>query len=216
MNGMEDIYKKSKLGGRAGFGRRPVILVIDLQKGFTHPDTPEGDGMDAAVDAVNTLTEAGRQKGIKVFFFRMGCRKDGIDVGVFGHKAFVVKEFTPGSWQRELDDRLKVKDYDVVIEKHWPSAFFGTHLVQSLITMHIDTVIVTGCTTSGCVNCTVVDSCSYGFRTIVVEEGVADRSKEIHNMFLFNMNHKYADVMRLNEVAEEIDKLDRLEYDLLW
>jgi nicotinamidase-related amidase len=82
--------------------------------------------------------------------------------------------------------------------------------------MHIDTVIVTGCTTAGCVNCTVIDSCSYGFRTVVVEEGVADRSEETHNMFLFNMGNKYADVLKLNEVIEKINKLDKLEYDLLW
>jgi len=216
MNEKEEIYEKSKLGGRAGFGKRPVVFVIDMQKGFTQPDAPGGGGMDSTVEAVNELIDAAREKNVKVFFFRVGYRKDGIDLGVFGHKAFVLREFTRDSRFYELDDRLKIKDEDVVMEKHWSSAFFGTHLVQSLITMHIDTVIITGCTTAGCVNCTVIDSCSYGFRTVVVEEGVADRSEETHNMFLFNMGNKYADVIKLKEVIEAINKLDKLEYDLLW
>jgi isochorismate hydrolase len=77
-------------------------------------------------------------------------------------------------------------------------------------------LILTGCTTAGCVYATAVDSCSYGFRTVVVSDGVTDRSEETHNMFLWNMGQKYADVMDVPEVVKEIGKLDRLEYDLLW
>jgi len=212
----EEIYVKSKLGGKAGFGKRPAIIVVDLQKGFTNPDAPGGGGMDGTVAAVNKLNQAARNKNIKIFFFHVGYRKDGIDLGVFGHKAFVLRDFITDSWLFELDDRLEVKEHDIIMEKHWSSAFFATHLVQSLITMHIDTVIITGATTAGCVNCTVIDSCSYGFRTVVVEEAVADRAKETHDMFLFNMGNKYADVVKLDEVIEQINKLEPLEYDLLW
>lgn len=216
MSGKEDIYKKSKLGGNVGLGNRPAIVVIDLQKGFTLPDAPAGGDMTSTVEAVNLLTDAAREKNIRVFYTRVGYNIDGLDLGVFGHKAFVLRDYTRDSWYYELDERLKVKDEDVIIEKHWPSSFFGTHLLPMLITMHIDTLIVTGCTTAGCVYATVVDSCSYGFRTIVVEEGIADRAVETHNMFLWNMGQKYADVMKTHEVIEEIHKLEEMKYDLLW
>lgn len=216
MSDKEKIYEKAKLGGKVGFGKRPAIVVIDLQKGFTLPTAPAGGDMTSTVEVVNSLTEAAREKNIKVFYTRVGYQKDGIDLGVFGHKAFVLRDFTRDTWYYELDDRLKIKEEDVVMEKHWPSSFFGTHLLQMLITMHIDTLIVTGCTTAGCVYATVVDSCSYGFRTVVVTEGVADRALETHNMFLWNMGQKYADVMTLSEVIDEIGKLEKLEYDLLW
>ena len=101
------------------------------------------------------------------------------------------------------------------MEKHWPSTFFGTHLLSMLITTHTDTVILTGCTTAGCVYASAVDSCSYGFRTIVVSDGVADRAEETHNMFLWNMGQKYADVLSVDETIENIKGLEKLEYDLL-
>lgn len=216
MSDKEQIYQKSKLGGKVGLGKRPAIVVIDLQKGFTLPSAPAGGDMTSTVEAVNKLTDAAREKNIRIFYTRVGYNRDGSDLGVFGHKAFVLKDFTRDSWYYELDDRLKIKENDIIIEKHWPSSFFGTHLLQMLITMHIDTLIVTGCTTAGCVYATVVDSCSYGFRTAVVMEGVADRAQETHNMFLWNMGQKYADIMSVDEVIEGIQKLEKLEYDLLW
>lgn len=216
MSEKEQIYQKAKLGGAVGFGKRPAIVVIDLQKGFTLPSAPAGGDMTSTVETVNKLTEAARDKNIKVIYTRVGYNKDGVDLGVFGHKAFVLRDFTRDSWYYEMDDRLNIKEDDIVMEKHWPSAFFGTHLLQMLITMHIDTLIVTGCTTAGCVYATVVDACSYGFRTIVVKEGVADRAEETHNMFLWNMGQKYADILSVDEVIEEITKLNKMEYDLLW
>lgn len=216
MSDKEKIYEKSKLGGKVGLGRRPAIVVIDLQKGFTLPAAVAGGDMTSTVEAVNKLTEAAREKNIRVFYTRVGYQRDGTDLGVFGHKAFVLREFTRDTLDYELDDRLKIREEDIIIEKHWPSAFFGTHLLQMLITLHTDTLIVTGCTTAGCVYASVVDSCSYGFRTVVVSEGVADRAQETHNMFLWNMGQKYADVMSVDEVIKEINKLEKLEYDLLW
>lgn len=215
MSGKEDAYASSNLGGKVGFGKRPAIVVIDLQKGFTLPEATAGADMSQTVENVNKLTEAGREKNIKVYYTRVGYQKDGIDLGVFGYKAFVLREFTRDHWNYELDERLKIREEDLIIEKHWPSAFFGTHLVQMLITTHVDTLIITGCTTAGCIYASTVDSCSYGFRTMVVSDGVADRAEETHNMFLWNMGQKYADVLTVDETIEEIKKIEKLEYDLL-
>lgn len=216
MSDKDKIYQKAKLGGGVGFGKRPAIVVIDLQKGFTLPTAPAGGDMTKTVEAVNKLTEAARKKNVKVIYTRVGYSKDGIDLGVFGHKAMILREFTRDHWYYEMDERLKIKEGDVILEKHWPSALFGTHLLQMLIPMHIDTLILTGCTTAGCVYATTVDSCSYGFRTVVVSDGVTDRSEETHNMFIWNMGQKYADIMDVDATIREIGKIDRMEYDLLW
>jgi nicotinamidase-related amidase len=215
MSGKEQVYASSKLGGKVGFGKRPAILVIDLQKGFTLEKATAGADMTKTVESVNELTEAARGKNVKVYYTRVGYQKDGIDLGVFGHKAFVLREFTRDHWNYEMDDRLKIKEEDVIIEKHWPSSFFGTHLLSMLITTHIDTLILTGCTTAGCIYATTVDSCSYGFRTMVVSDGVVDRAEETHNMFLWNMGQKYADILTVKETIAEINKIEKMNYDLL-
>lgn len=212
----QEAYSRSKLGGGIGFGKRPAIVVIDFQKGFTLPEAPAGGDMTAAVNtAVKVINEA-RKKNIKVFYTRVGYNKDGSDLLAFGHKATILREFTRDHWYYEWDERLDIREEDICIEKHWPSAFFGTHFVQMLIGMRIDTLIVCGCTTAGCVYATVVDSCSYGFRTIVVPDGVADRAKETHDMFLWNMGQKYADIMTSDEVITKINELEPLTYDLLY
>lgn len=216
MSDKEAVYEKSKLGGKVGFGKRPAIVVIDLQKGFTLPDATAGADMTGTVEKVNELTEAARVKDIKVIYTRVGYQKGGMDLGVFGHKAFVLRDFTRNTRDYEMDDRLKIHDGDIVMEKHWPSVFFGTHMVQMLTTLHIDTFILTGCTTAGCVYASCVDSCSYGFRTMVIQDAVADRALETHNMFLWNMGQKYADIMTTTEAIAEIHNLDKLTYDLLW
>src|SRR5512140_1601315 len=216
MGDKDQSYQKAGLGARVGFGKRPAIVVIDLQKGFTLRSAPAGGDMTATVEAVNRLTDAGREKIVRAYYTRVGYSKDGIDLGAWGYKAPILRQFTRDHWFYEMDERLKIKEHDVVMEKHWPSGFFGTDFLQMLIKTHVDTLIVTGCTTAGCVYATTVDSCSYGFRTIVVSDGVTDRAQEAHNMFLWNMGQKYADVMTTSEVITEFGKIDRMDYDLLW
>jgi len=214
---MEDkakIYQKAKLGGKIGMGKRPAIVVIDLQKAFL-PSAPAGADMTSTIKAVNRLTEEARKKDIKVYYTRVGYSRDGIDAGLWAHKIWVIRDFTRDSEYYEMDDRLKIKADDVIIEKHWASAFLGTHLLPMLVATNIDTLIVTGWSTAGGVYATAVDSCSHGFRTIIVSEGVADRTKETHEMFLWNMGQKYGDVMSDDEVISGINKLDRLEYPMM-
>jgi len=210
MNTKEQAYKRGKFGGKIGFGKRPAIVVVDFQKGFTQPDAMAGGDMTREVEATAKITTAAHIKKIRSFYTRVGYNKDGSDLGVFGLKVGILKEFTRDSELYELDDRLQIADNGIVLEKHWPSAFFGTHLNQMLIPMSIDTIIITGCTTAGCVYATAIDSCSYGYRTIVVSDAVADRSSETHNIFLWNMGQKYADIMTSDEVIQEISKMQSL------
>ena len=212
----EQVYEKAKLGGDVGFGKRPAILIIDFQKGFTVPDAPAGGDMKDAVEKATKIVDAGRERNIKNFYTRVGFNKDGSDLMVFGQKATILKEFTRDHWYYEYDDQLDIRDEDITIEKHWPSPFFGTHLQAMLTAMHIDTLILTGCTTAGCIYAAAIDACSYGYRTIVAEDGIADRSEETHEIFLWNMGQKYADIMTSKEIVEEIRKVEKLTYDFLY
>jgi len=210
-------YKEAKLGHRVGFGKRPAIVVVDLQKAFTDPNASAGGDLSETIENVNKLTDEARKKNIKIFFARLGYQSPcGIDLGTWGHKVLVEREFLRNTENYEMDDRLKINEEDIIFEKHWASAFFGSHLVQMLIPLHIDTVIVTGCTVAGCLYATALDSCSYGFRTIVASDAASDRSEEMRNLFMWNIDQKYADVMTVKQISMHIQELEVLDYDMLW
>lgn len=216
MDSKDAIYKKAGLGGKVGFGKRPAIIVIDFQKAFTCADAPAGTDMSFQCKQTKKLTDAARKKNIRIFYTRVGFAKDGIDIGLWGEKCCSNKLVTRDTWLYEWDDNLDIRPEDVLIEKHWPSAFFGTHLAQMLIPLHIDTTILCGCTVGGCVYASAIDSCSYGFRTIIPQDAVFDRTKETYEMFLWNMNQKYGDVSTVDECIAEIEKLEPLEYEFLY
>jgi nicotinamidase-related amidase len=122
-------------------------------------------------------------------------REDMQDVGPLAYKVPGLRIFTAGSPWAQIDDRLEVRPEDYVVWKKWQSSFHGTDLATILVHRRIDTVVVTGCVTSGCVRATVVDACTHGFRVIIPRECVGDRTAEIHEANLFDMNAKNADVI---------------------
>ncbi len=210
-----DVYKKAGLGGQVGFGKRPVVVVIDFQKAFSSDDSDSGADMSDACRSTRVLTDAAREKNIKVVYTRVVYKENGMDLGVWAEKCPSLRIITKDSFGSEWDEVLDIREEDLIIEKHWPSAFFGTHLAPILNAMQIDTAILCGCTVGGCVYATAVDACSHGFRTIVPKECVSDRTKETYDMFLWNMNQKYADVMALNDVISIIGDMKPLRYDFL-
>lgn len=202
-------YKKSGIGGEVGFGMRPVVMVVDVQRGFTSPECPLGQNMDATVNQIQKVLKEGRKKNVPIIYTKVAYRKDGLDAGVFGKKIPTLLEwFRLGSSWEKIDSRLEPKSKDLVILKKMPSAFFGTDLSRVLRSKKTDTLIVTGCTTSGCVRATVVDSLSHGYRTVVPEECVADRSEGPHKANLFDMATKYADVLPVQKVIDYLSGLD--------
>lgn len=217
MEDKEKIYRESKIGFPVGYGKRPALIVVDLQRGFTSPDSFAGCDMTEAVENTNRLVDAAHQKNVTVFFARIGYQSPrGIDLGAWGLKCHTEREFSNQSEYYELDERLHREERDIVIEKHWASAFFGSHLLQMLVNLHIDTTILTGCTTSGCLNATIIDAISNGFRTIVPREACWDRSTELHEMYLWNIGKKYADVVPTGEAVDYLMGLTPMEYDNLW
>ena len=196
MENKEKIYADNKIGYEIGFGKRPAVIVVDLQKGFTDVKTPDACNMTETINQTNRIIDAAHEKNVQVFFARIGYQsRKGVDLGAWGLKCHLERAFSNESVLYELDERLHVQDNDIIFEKHWASAFFGSHLVQMLTNLNIDTTILTGCTTSGCLNASIIDAISYGFRTIVPKEACWDRSIELHNMYLWNIEKKYADVI---------------------
>lgn len=192
---------------RYGFGTRPMLINVDLQCAYTQPDVYktayETDPRQA--EYVNRLAAETRRLGLPVIWTYVAFSESGDDCGVFGSRTDTpdsLQNIKEGSPRAALDPRLEVIKGDVILNRKMPSAFFETH-IASLATYHkVDTVIVTGGSTSGCVRATVVDSLSRGFRTIVPIECVADLHESPHFANLYDMHKKYADCIPVSEVFD--------------
>lgn len=191
-----------------GFGAKPVLVNIDLQCAYTSvgefATAYETDPRQ--IDHVNALSDICRSKGLPVVFTYVAYMESGEDAGVWGTRTNTpdsLQNIKVGSRRAQFDDRLKVDPVrDVVINKRMASAFHETNL-QSLLVWHkVDTVIITGGSTSGCVRATAVDSLMRGFRTIVPEECVADKHEIPHFANLADMLLKYADVEPVSAVRD--------------
>jgi maleamate amidohydrolase len=196
------IYEHAKLGERIGFGERPAVVVVDLQIGFTAPEiSPVAGELGSVVDATNRLLAASRSAGSPTVFTVIAYDPDSPDdAGLWPKKGPYLRTLVVGSDLVKLDPRVDRRPGDLVLAKKYASGFFGTHLASVLAAKRIDTVVVTGCTTSGCVRATIVDALGHGLRPIVPREAVGDRAEEPHEASLFDMDAKYADVMPLDEV----------------
>jgi len=205
--------KKNPTRRRFGFGARPALINVDLQKAYTCV----GEFITAyetdpkQLDYVNQLARAFRAKKFPVVWTYVAYMDSGEDCGVWGTRTDTpdsLQNIKPGSRRSEFDDRLEIdRKRDIVINKRMASAFHETNL-NSLFNFHkVDTVVVTGGSTSGCVRATVVDSLQRSLRTIVPEECVADKHESPHFANLYDMALKYADVLPVSEVLEYLKKL---------
>lgn len=211
----EEIYKRAGYGGSVGFGSRPAIVIVDWQRQHTDLRSKVAGGYEAQCLQTRKLTDAAREKNIPVIYSRCIYKKDNVDLGLWGEKVPILKTITADNWDTGLDYNLDIRPDDPIVDKHWPSAFFGTHVPSMLIAMHIDTVIVLGCTVGGCVYATVADSCSYGFRTIVPTDGVGDRTKETFDSFMWVMEQQYADISSVDQCIAYFQTLEPLSFDFI-
>jgi nicotinamidase-related amidase len=227
----KQVFEASGYGARGGFGKRPALLVIDVNYGFVG-DKPEpildsvkrwmnscGEEGWEAVAAIKKLLTASRAKRIPVIYTSGVRRSDAWDQGAWSYKNSRVNKDYLGLAPATLRSNVIVPDIapgpqDLVIGKQKPSAFHGTPLMDYLIHLRCDSVLVTGTTTSGCVRATVVDAFSFNYRVTVVEDGCADRSQASHAVNLCDMNAKYADVVASPEVIEYINGLPDGLFDL--
>lgn len=188
-----------------GFGRRPGLLVIDLINGFTDPSQPLGAELGPQIAATNELLAAAHGVGLPVFFTTVAYdAADLADAGLWRIKAGGATTLRSGTPAVELDARLDRAPNDHLVVKKYASAFFGTDLLSRLVFAGVDTLVIAGCTTSGCVRASAVDALQNGIRPIVVEEAIGDRDRAAHEQSIWDMRLKYADVVGLSEAAASL------------
>jgi maleamate amidohydrolase len=200
-------FQDKGFGRRVGFGQRPALLAVDFITGFTDLRSPLAGDLDTQLAATNALLEPARAAGIPVIFSTVAYDAELQEAGIWVRKIPANSWLVEGSEWVEVDRRLNQRPNETTLVKKYASCFFGTDLAARLISRRVDTLIITGCTTSGCVRATAVDACSYGFHTIVVEEAVGDRAALPHAASLFDIDAKYGDVVGLAETLSYLGGL---------
>ena len=201
-----DIYKRQGFGRSSGWGKRPALVIVDFVNGFNDASQFGGGNIAAAITRTALLLGKMRELALPVAYTRVVYADDGSDLGVFAMKAPGLEKLTEASPLSQVVPELEPRPGEYLVRKLQPSAFFGTNLASWLTAKSVDTVLVTGCTTSGCVRATVLDSMSHNYRTVVVTDGCGDRAIGPHEANLFDMGQKYADLHTAGEVIRHLDK----------
>jgi maleamate amidohydrolase len=195
-----EIYARQGLGQRSGLGRRIALVVVDFAVGFNDPAHFGGGNISAAIAATARLLPLARARGWPIAHTRVVYAEDGSDAGAFTLKAPALLKLTELSPLSQFVDEVRPAAGELIVRKRQASGFFGTELAGWLTWRGADTLLVAGCTTSGCVRATVVDAVSYNLRTVVLTDCVGDRAIAPHEANLFDMGQKYADLMTSDEV----------------
>ncbi len=207
---MAAFFAERGFGLRLGFGERPALVVIDMMNGFTDPSMPLGANLDKEMEAIKQVLAAAREVEIPIFYTVVYYEEqDFRDAGLWVLKQKGAVSLKAGTPAVELDQRLGRRENEAIILKKYASGFFGTDLISRLNSRQIDTLLVSGCTTSGCVRATAVDSLQLGIRPVVIREAVGDRAELAHRQSLFDLEQKYADVVGVDEVLGYLTTLQR-------
>jgi len=205
-NETPDIYRQQNFGRLIGFGRRSALLLVDFTVGFNDPKLFGGGNIDAAVKRSVGLLGFFRKHSLPVAFTRVVYAEDGADAGVFCLKAPNLLMLTETHPAGQVVPELEPRKGELMVRKTQASAFFGTGLAPWLVRQGADTVVVAGCTTSGCVRASVVDALSNNFRPIVARDCVGDRALGPHEANLFDMGQKYADLLDRDEIISALER----------
>ncbi|MGX9966630.1 isochorismatase family protein [Roseomonas sp. F4] len=195
-----EIYHRQGMGQTAGMGKRPALVMVDFVVGFADPEHFGGGNIAPAIEQTVKLLAFARAHGWPVAHTRVVYAEDGSDAGVFTLKAPSLLKLTEHSPLSQIVPELTPVPGEHIVRKQGASGFFDTNLASWLRYQGADTLVVTGCTTSGCVRATVVDSLQHNFRTIVATDCVGDRAIGPHEANLFDMGQKYADLMTRSEI----------------
>ncbi len=187
----------------AGMGQRPALIVVDVVVGFTDPECPLGAEADSVVAANIELMNAFHRGKLPIVLTTVIYRSDD-EATVFRSRVPALNLLTPDSPWVKFDPRLPIEESDLKLEKRHASSFHGTDLDNWLKARDVDSVVVTGLTTSGCVRATAVDGLQNNYRVLVPREACGDRDPEAHEANLYDLNAKYADVVSLDKVLESL------------
>ena len=193
-------YERKGFSARSGYGTRPALLVVDFINGFTDPGTGLGGDFGAELAVTAKLLAEFRARALPVCFTTVAYEPHLRDAGRFVAKIPALSILVKGSEWVKVDDRIRPRPSEQVVVKKYASAFFDTRLDVELRGLGVDTVVMAGCTTSGCIRASAVDSMQHGFHTVVVRDAVGDRAKTPHEVNLFDIDAKYGDVVSSGEV----------------
>lgn len=201
-------YKRA-FGRRVGFGERPALILIDFVQAYFDPACDLYAGVEDALQSALRVRKAAHAADVPVILTHVVYHRLGINGGRFFEKVAPLRSFVEGNPLSDWPLGLEPRGDELIVPKQYPSAFFGTSLASTLTTMNVDSVLLTGLTTSGCVRASCVDAMSHGFRTTVVADACGDRHPEPHRANLFDMNAKYADVVDEAEAIAFLGGLGR-------
>ena len=193
-------YERKGFSARSGYGTRPALLVVDFINGFTDSGTGLGGDFGAELAVTAKLLAEFRARALPVFFTTVAYEPHLRDAGQFVAKVPALSILVKGSTWVKVDERIRPRPSEQVVVKKYASAFFDTRLEMELQGLGVDTVVMAGCTTSGCIRASAIDSMQHGFHTVVVRDAVGDRAKTPHEVNLFDIDAKYGDVVSSSEV----------------
>jgi maleamate amidohydrolase len=194
-------------GHRIGFGKRPALILIDFVEAYFDPACDLYAEVEDALASALRILDVARRQGVLVVYTKVEYHPSGINGGRFFEKALPLRHLVAGSAMGAWAAGIAPREDELVVSKQYPSAFFGTSLASTLTAQGIDSVILAGLTTSGCVRASCVDACSHGFIPIVASDACGDRHQAPHEANLFDMNAKYADVVSEVELVAYLEGL---------
>ncbi len=207
LDSLAQLYAERGFRARVGWGASPALLVIDLTLGFTDPASPLGADLSAVVAETRRLLDVARARAVPVIFTSIAYHDPAVEGGHWARKIPALSMLRFGTPAIEVDPRLGRRATERVVFKRFTSAFAGTDLAAMLQFLAIDTLVVCGTSTSGCIRASVVDGVTLGFRCIVPAEAVGDRAEAPHRANLFDIDAKYADVVSVVEAADALIRI---------
>ncbi|WP_293897677.1 isochorismatase family protein [Phenylobacterium sp.] len=195
MGDLTQDYENAGFGGRLAFGERPALLVVDVVRAYTDPTSPLYAGVEAALASNIRLITVCRDRGVPVIYTRVLYQAGGVDGGMFYRKVPALRAYLDGSPLGSFCEGIEPTADEIVVTKQYASAFFGTSLAATLRALGLDTVVIGGFSTSGCVRASALDALQNGFIPFVVREACGDRDSRPHEASLFDLQAKYAEVV---------------------
>lgn len=208
---LEADYARAGFDGRLPFGRTPALLIIDVVQAYLDPASPLYAGVEAVLESNVRLIEAARAVGAPVVYTVVVYGAGGADGGLFYRKVPALKAFDAGSPLGRFPPQIAPRGDEVVVVKQYASAFFGTSLASTLRASGVDTVVMGGFSTSGCVRASALDALQHGFAPFVVREACGDRAPEPHAASLFDLQAKYAEVVTEAQATAHLRARTRAE-----
>lgn len=200
-------YQDKGFADRSGYGSRPALLIVDFINGFTDPASLLGGDFSKELAVTTQLLAEFRRAQLPIAYTVIEYEPDYRDAGLFIKKIPSLGMLVKGSPATKVDDRIRPQAGELVSVKKYASAFFQTNVDTFLRSNGVDTIVMTGCTTSGCVRASAVDSLQCGYHTVVVRDGVGDRADGPHEANLFDIDAKYGDVVPMSDVLEYLGSL---------